>query len=411
MRAFARRAFQEERILKSLPLPALSGCLIAGAAVTALHLPAASLTRCSAGEGGSNFSTWAYWSQCRTSCRTTKLAVIHEAAERLLSRMPATSYEAYDVPVQLDVEQTCFPVSAEAEYTIRTVRVGAEHGDKLPIVLVHGFMMGSATFFKWLPLLATERTIYALDVIGMAGSGRPPFDASKLSAEEAEELLVAAFERWAEKVELTEFALIGHSFGGYVCSAWAARYPARIKFLGLLSPLLGFSDERIARLEPKEDAPWQQRALKCVLDGVWAHHITPQLLVRWLPGAKGWFARASERRFQQMAADVTEEEGRLLSEYIIATMDTPLSTERAPLVCFGPLLRPIEIAGGTIKKRLSQLLVPICIIYGQHDWMDRALPFEIPSCDFIELPFSGHHLYLDNPAGLTAELLARIPGA
>merc|ERR1712032_952377 len=143
---------------------------------------------------------------------------------------------------------------------------------------------------------------------------------------------------------LSEFALVGHSFGGFVCSVWATQHPHRIKCLGLLSPLLGFSDERLSRYEPSADDPWQRRAMECIIETVWAHHITPQSLVRWIPGAKGWFERSSQGRFQTLASDVTEEEGRLLSEYIVATMDTPASTEQAPLVCFGPLLRPVEVA-------------------------------------------------------------------
>mmetsp|Transcript_92256 Transcript_92256/g.214304 ORF Transcript_92256/g.214304 Transcript_92256/m.214304 type:complete len:406 (+) Transcript_92256:31-1248(+) len=338
-----------------------------------------------------------------------KLAGIHEAEARLLAQMPDTPYETWDVPVELDVGRRCFLVPVEREYTIHTVAVGLQHRDKLPVVLVHGFMMGSATFFKWLPLLAQERTVYAIDIIGMAGSGRPPFDASRLSAEEAEELLVDAFERWAEAQGLKSFALVGHSFGGYVCAAWACRHPERIRYLGLLSPLLGFSDERISRFEPREDAPWQQRAVKCLLDAAWAHHITPQSLVRWIPGAKGMFERASQHRFQSFASNVTVEEGQLLSEYVVATMDTPSSTEQAPLVCFGPLLRPLEVNGGTIKARLAQLSVPMFVLYGDHDWMDKAQPAEVPNCEFIQLPRSGHHLYLDNPVELATQVLARLP--
>lgn len=338
-----------------------------------------------------------------------RLTKIHEAEERLLQLMPETAYRAWDVPVELDVGRRCFLVPLEREYTIHTVAVGLEHRDKEPLVLVHGFMMGSAAFYKWLPLLARERTVYAIDIVGMAGSGRPPFDASVLSADEAEQLLVSAFEHWADAVGLRSFALLGHSFGGYVCGAWAARHPERVSCLGLLSPLLGFSDARTARFEPAEDAPWQLHAMKCIVDTVWAQKITPQSLVRWIPGAKGWFERASQRRFQSYAKNVSPEEGRLLSEYVVATMDTPSSTEQAPLVCFGPLLRPLEVAGGTIKARVAQLEMPVFVVYGDHDWMDKASPEELPNSQFVTITHSGHHLYLDNPEELAAQVLSRMP--
>ena len=38
-------------------------------------------------------------------------------------------------------------------------------------------------------------------------------------------------------VELKDFILIGHSFGGYVCGNYALKYPDKIKKLILLSPL------------------------------------------------------------------------------------------------------------------------------------------------------------------------------
>merc|ERR1712062_936919 len=97
-----------------------------------------------------------------------------------------------------------------------------------------------------------------------------------------------------------EFDLLGHSFGGFVCTAWASRNPSHIRNLGLLSPLLGYSDERIDRVKQR------MQSVACVVENAWAHHITPQALVRWVPGVKGWFERASARRFQSMAQDVTE---------------------------------------------------------------------------------------------------------
>mmetsp|Transcript_114914 Transcript_114914/g.321127 ORF Transcript_114914/g.321127 Transcript_114914/m.321127 type:complete len:376 (-) Transcript_114914:89-1216(-) len=333
-----------------------------------------------------------------------RFAAIRDAEERLLSRMPGTRYRTEDIMVRVGAGRRCFFSAPQEEYHIRTVVVGEEHRDKPPIVLVHGFMMGGAAFFKWLPMLARERTVYAIDVIGMGGSGRPPFDARGIGAEEAERLLVEPFERWAEALGLREFDLVGHSFGGFVCAAWAAR-GAGVRRMGLLSPLLGFSDERISRLRPAEDTSWQRRAFLCLVETAWAQNITPQSFVRWIPGARGWFERASTRRFQSMAQGVSQEEGRLLSEYIVATMDMPSSTESSATVCFEPFLRPTEVSGGTIKQRLSALRLPVVLVYGDRDWMDRAAPHEVPNCRILTLPDSGHHLYLDNPEGLTTLML------
>merc|ERR1712232_922616 len=137
-----------------------------------------------------------------------------------------------------------------------------------------------------------------------------------------------------------------------------------------------------------------------VVESAWAHHITPQTFVRWVPGAQRYFKRNAERRFGR-ASDMSEEECKLLAEYVVATMATPASAEAAAAVCFEPFCRPVEIAGGTIKERLAQLLIPIFAINGDHDWMEAASSEEIPRCAFHTLSESGHHLYFDNPEGLT----------
>ena len=108
--------------------------------------------------------------------------------------------------VELDLKSRCHACTPDAccgyhpEYhpwPIHTVIVGTEHTDKAPIVLVHGFMMGAACFFKWYPLLAKERTVYAIDIIGMGGSGQPPFSHDRQTPELAEKLLVEPFMNWA----------------------------------------------------------------------------------------------------------------------------------------------------------------------------------------------------------------------
>lgn len=393
----------ESRFL-GLALAGTAGCAAAGALVRC----DSSFSTCSASTLAASLPSLP--SLPTLFCKTRlseKLASIHEAEGKVLDLM-GTPYETHDVIVQLDVKNKAF--RSETEYTIHTVVVGMEHRDKPPIVLIHGFMMGAPGFFKLLPLLAKHRTVYAVDIIGMGGSGRPPFDARSSTAAEAERLLVEPFEQWSASMGLTSFVLLGHSFGGFVAACWASRQPASVTSLGLLSPLLGFSDERIDAFKPKQDATWQQQAFYCLVETAWSNHLTPQTLMRYTPGAKSWFARMSKRRFspEGWVKDMTEEEGRLLTDYLVKTIDTPSSTESTATVCFGPLMRPVEIDGDTIKKRVAALAMPVFAIYGDRDWMDAASPHEIPKCDFVKLASSGHHLYLDNPSQLAVDILQRL---
>lgn len=330
--------------------------------------------------------------------------------------MEGVPFEALDVMVRLDVKPRCHYCSPDRccgghpefhPWPIHTVVVGKEHTDKLPIVLVHGFMMGAACFFKWYPLLARERTVYAIDIIGMGGSGQPPFSHERQTPEAAENLLVEPFVNWADTIGLSQFVLLGHSLGGFVASAWATRDVERIRHLGLLSPLLGWTDERVNRTKAWGATSWQRRAIMATVESAWAHHITPQTFVRWIPGAEGFFQKNAQRRFGR-AKDMSEEECRLLAEYVVATMATPASAEAAAAVCFEPFCKPVEINGATIKERLKQLRTPMFAINGDHDWMEPAAKGEIPHCVFHTLSDSGHHLYFDNPEGLTGIVMREL---
>lgn len=117
------------------------------------------------------------------------------------------------------------------------------------------------------------------------------------------------------------------------------------------------------------------------------------------PGFKGFLAESNERRFASMSK-LGEDEGRLMSEYVINSMDMPASTERAVTVCFGKWLRAADTTHGTIKQRLSRLRMPIFAVNGDRDWMEAASKQELPNVQFEVLLESGHHLYFDNPNGL-----------
>mmetsp|Transcript_37189 Transcript_37189/g.67845 ORF Transcript_37189/g.67845 Transcript_37189/m.67845 type:complete len:398 (-) Transcript_37189:38-1231(-) len=339
-----------------------------------------------------------------------KLKRVHEAESKLLSLMKDVPFEAKDVFVDLNLKFRCHMCTKDNccgyhpefhPWPIHTVIVGKEHTDKMPIVLVHGFMMGAACFFKWYPMLAKERTVYAIDIIGMGGSGQPPFSHDRQTPERAEDLLVEPFINWAAAMGLSEFILLGHSLGGFVVSAWASRDDQqRIKCLGLLSPLLGWSDARLEGTKEWASSTWQRRAISSVMESAWSNHITPQAFVRWIPGAEGFFKRNAQRRFGR-AKDMTDEECKMLAEYVVATMATPASAEAAAAVCFEPFCKPVAIGGATIKQRLSQLKTPMFSINGDHDWMEAATSEEIPNCIFYTLKDSGHHLYFDNPEQLT----------
>jgi pimeloyl-ACP methyl ester carboxylesterase len=89
---------------------------------------------------------------------------------------------------------------------------------------MHGYGGSGIMFYKIMKPLAENFHLILIDVIGMGASSRPAFTAT--CANEADEYFIDFFEKWRIAMGgLTDFILAGHSFGGYICGHYAARYP------------------------------------------------------------------------------------------------------------------------------------------------------------------------------------------
>ncbi len=155
--------------------------------------------------------------------------------------------------------------------------------------MIHGMGAGLAFFVMNFDKLAESRTVYAigkcvnylgkkiififssfLDLPGFARSSRPNFKTSE--PKEVERQYVRAIEEWREKVGLGQMCLLGHSFGGYLSSAYALKYPSKQLSSGFCDRLKTFCFIRLDRIghliladpwgfpeQPKEvtsRAPW-----------------------------------------------------------------------------------------------------------------------------------------------------------
>ena len=120
-------------------------------------------------------------------------------------------------------------------------RLGEQHGQNL--VMLHGYGAGLGFFYKNFESLSQVPgwKIYALDLLGMGRSSRPPFrvhakDRQK-SITEAEDWFIDALEEWRVKRNIDRFTLLGHSLGGYMAVAYALKYPGHLNKLILASPV------------------------------------------------------------------------------------------------------------------------------------------------------------------------------
>ena len=120
-------------------------------------------------------------------------------------------------------------------------RTGEETDQNL--VMLHGYGAGLGFFYKNFEGLSRARgwKIYALDMLGMGRSTRPPFRIHakdrQASITEAENWFIDALEEWRVKRKIDRFTLLGHSLGGYMAVAYALKYPGHLNKLILASPV------------------------------------------------------------------------------------------------------------------------------------------------------------------------------
>jgi cardiolipin-specific phospholipase len=120
-------------------------------------------------------------------------------------------------------------------------RVGEEIEENL--VMLHGYGAGLGFFYKNFEGLSRVKgwKLYALDMLGMGRSSRPPFkvhakdQAGKIT--EAENWFIDALEEWRVLKKIDKFTLLGHSMGGYMAVAYALKYPGHLNKLILASPV------------------------------------------------------------------------------------------------------------------------------------------------------------------------------
>merc|ERR1712110_636734 len=76
-------------------------------------------------------------------------------------------------------------------------------------------------------------TVYAMDLPGFARSSRVNFSHDPIQCEEQ---FVQILEAWRREVGLNRMNLLGHSFGAYLCTVYALKYPQHIQHLILADP-------------------------------------------------------------------------------------------------------------------------------------------------------------------------------
>uniref|UniRef100_A0A1B6KII6 AB hydrolase-1 domain-containing protein n=1 Tax=Graphocephala atropunctata TaxID=36148 RepID=A0A1B6KII6_9HEMI len=218
---------------------------------------------------------WSWW--CPMS------ATVLRAAEKKLLSYLKTPYRGWYVDIGSVVGTSD---------KIWTIALNVE-SQKMPLVLLHGLGAGVGLWCLNLDAFASQRPVYAIDVLGFGRSSRPDFSHD---AKEVERQLVQSVEEWRREMKLPKMILLGHSMGGFLAGAYAISYPERVKHLILADPW-GLPPKPPADETKRSKLPWWARALLFTLEP-----LNPLWAIRFAepsPLASGNLGHYSDHRYPE----------------------------------------------------------------------------------------------------------------
>lgn len=303
-------------------------------------------------------------------------------------------------------------------------RVGEQVDDTL--VMLHGYGAGLGFFYKNFESISRSKgwKLYALDMLGMGNSSRPPFKihakdpAGKIT--EAESWFVDALEEWRKIRKIEKFTLLGHSLGGYLAVSYALKYPGHLNKLILASPV-GVPEDPYAvnadmpdpsestfqeeftvdqetttsphdtpstydakqrRVDQGQNEP-KKRPYPGWLVWLWDANVSPFSIIR-LSGPLGprFVSGWTSRRFDHLPANEKQTlhdyayslfRQRGSGEYVLPYLLAPGAHARRPIInrVHGLGRQAVKPATET-SPAVKETGYPIVFMYGENDWMDVA---------------------------------------
>ncbi len=255
-----------------------------------------------------------------------------------------------------------------------------------PVLVCHPGGPGfSSRYFGDFAGLADRFTLVMLNPRGTEGSD-PPDDRRAYATED----YVADLDELRAHLGLERLLLLGHSHGGVVAQAYAARHPGRVERLVLASTLARFQSEQEAAMqagiEARAGEPWYEdaaEALRAEQAGEWgSDEELGAITLRELPF---YFARFGERERRHLALLEGEipcgDALKLFNDEIVSTFD----------------LRP----------DLPRITAPTLVITGEDDFITgpvcaRELAEGIGDAELVLLADCGHFVFVEQPERFAA---------
>lgn len=262
-----------------------------------------------------------------------------------------------------------------------------KHSSKTPLVIVHGFAGGVGIWALNYDHISEERPVYAMDLLGFGKSSRPKFEKK---AENSENQFVESIEQWREATGIENMILLGHSFGGFLVTGYALKYPHRIKHLILADPW-GFQDyhDRLRQI------PIWARALIRIMTP-----LNPLSIVR-AAGPLGPRLVHARKDLGDKFTELSEDDSSPIFDYIYHCNAQKPSGE----IGFKNLTVKLGFARYPMLNRIGDLQsgMPLTFVYGKDTWNDigcgaeakKVLTDSLVHIHTIE--DAGHHIYADQP--------------
>lgn len=250
---------------------------------------------------------------------------------------------------------------------------GNESEDRPSMLCVHGGAAHAHWFDYVAPFFSPRYHVRALDQRGHGNSDwvDPPAYSYQDYASDLAQV--------AEKLDLRDFVLIGHSMGGMVSLVYAATYPGRVGRLVIVDTSMKLNEERIAAMRDRGSRPGSSYATR------------EELITRYRMLPAGTLA--SPEVIRHMGAH--------------SARQFPDGTWRHRFDRNVYAIRE-SVDGMQYWERIK---IPTLLIKG--DRSPRITPeiyagvkARCPQAELAEVPLSDHHVTLDNPSGFAQALKA-----
>jgi pimeloyl-ACP methyl ester carboxylesterase len=291
----------------------------------------------------------------------------------LQGKIGMASAHDQETPMTMDIDRPTTGFQA-APYTSHHVEAGGlrlhylDYGTegRPPILCVHGGAAHAHWFDFFAPGFCADYHVRALDLRGHGDSQwmEPPGYTYQLYVSDLAEVV--------EKLDLRQLILIGHSMGGMVSILYASMHPERMRALIVVDSSMRMSEDRVAMLRDVGNRPGSR------------YETHDEFLQRYRLRPGGTTAAPEIIRHLAERGGRRLPDGRWTHKF-----DRNVYAQRDPIDSFqywGQITVPTLLVRGGHSQRISPEL------FGEV----RA---HCPQAELAEVPYSDHHVFLDNPPG------------